>query len=167
MLRPFLRNLSEGPLTQLLRRFVMVGALAAGVQQLLVWLFLDWGDLNYLLGTLIAIELTIVLSYVLNNAWTFERSRNTGWGAYLVGLFKTNLVRGSAIPLQLGILYLLVEFGTLYTVVEWLLVAFLADDGAAIVVAEDGTAIVLVGNGIAILISGIYRFVLDAKWTWG
>ena len=149
MLRSFLRNLTEGPLTQLLRRFVMVGALAAGVQQLLLWLLIDLGELNYLIGALIAIEVTIVLSYVLNNAWTFHRSRNTGRVAYLVGLFKTNLVRGSAIPIQLGILYALVE---------WLLVPYLADDGVLIV---------LVGNGVAIVVSGIYRFVLDATWTWG
>jgi len=149
MLRSFLRNLTHGPLTQLLRRFVIVGALTAGVQQLLLWLFVDWGGLNYLLGALIAIELTIILSYVLNNAWTFNRSRNTGRVAYLVGLFKTNLIRGSAVPIQLGILYALVE---------WLLVPYLA---------SDGVVIVLVGNGVAILVSGIYRFVLDATWTWG
>jgi len=167
MLRSFLRNLTEGPLTQLLRRFVMVGALAAGVQQLLLWLLIDLGELNYLIGALIAIEVTIVLSYALNNAWTFQRSQNTGWGAYLGGLVKTNLVRGSAIPLQLGILYVLVEFGTLYQFVDWLLVLLSPGDGAAIVVTEDGSAIVLIGNGIAILVSGVYRFVLDAKWTWG
>lgn len=149
MLRSFLRNLTEGPLTQLLRRFVLVGALAAGVQQLLLWLLVDFGDLNYLLGALIAIELTIILSYVLNNAWTFQRSQNTGRVDYLVGLLKTNLIRGSAIPIQLGILYLFVE---------WLLVPYLA---------SDGIAIVLIGNGVAIVISGLYRFVLDATWTWG
>ncbi|ATW87790.1 putative flippase GtrA [Halohasta litchfieldiae] len=149
MFRSFLRNLTHGPLVTLLRRFVIVGALTAGVQQFLLWLFLDWGDLNYLLGALIAIELTIILSYILNNAWTFEQSQNTGTVAYLIGLLKTNLVRGSAIPIQLGILYVLVE---------WLLIPYLA---------EDGVAIVLVGNGVAIVISGIYRFVLDSKWTWG
>ena len=140
MLRSFLRNLTEGPLTQLLRRFVIVGALAAGVQQLLLWLLVETAGLNYLVGALIAIELTIILSYVLNNAWTFHRSQNTGRVAYLVGLLKTNLIRGSAIPIQIGILFVLVE---------WQQFPY------------------LLGNGIAIVISGIYRFVLDAMWTWG
>lgn len=140
MLRSFLRNLTHGPLTQLLRRFVIVGALSAGVQQLLLWLLVEQGGMNYLIGALIAIELTIILSYVLNNTWTFERSQNTGWASYLVGLLKTNLIRGSAIPIQIGILFALVE---------WALLSY------------------LVGNGIAIVISGIYRFVLDATWTWG
>jgi len=140
MLRSFLRNLTEGPLTQLLRRFVLVGALSAGVQQLLLWLLVETAGLNYLVGALIAIELTIILSYVLNNAWTFHRSQNTGRVAYLVGLLKTNLIRGSAIPIQIGILFVLVE---------WQQFPY------------------LLGNGIAIVISGIYRFVLDAMWTWG
>ena len=140
MLRSFLRNLTEGPLTQLLRRFVLVGALSAGVQQLLLWLLVETAGLNYLVGALIAIELTIILSYVLNNAWTFQNSQNTGRVEYLVGLLKTNVVRGTAIPLQLAILYALVEWaGLLY----------------------------LVGNAVAIFISGLYRYILDAKWTWG
>ena len=140
MLRSFLRALLSGPLAVQLRRFVAVGAFTAGIQMVLLWLFVDIGELNYLLGATIAIEITIILSYVLNNAWTFQASQNTGRVEYLVGLLKTNVVRGTAIPLQLAILYALVEWaGLLY----------------------------LVGNAVAIFISGLYRYVLDAKWTWG
>jgi putative flippase GtrA len=140
VLRSFLRALLYGPLAVQLRRFVAVGAFTAGIQMALLWLFVDIAALNYLLGATIAIEITIILSYILNNAWTFQDSRNTGRIDYLVGLLKTNVVRGTAIPLQLAILYALVEWlGLLY----------------------------LVGNAVAILISGLYRYVLDAKWTWG
>lgn len=96
--------------------------------------------MNYLIGATIAIEITIVLSYVFNNAWTFRASRNTGRVEYLVGLVKTNVVRGTAIPLQLGILFVLVEWnGFVY----------------------------LVANAVAILFSGVYRYILDRRWTWG
>lgn len=140
MIRAFIRNLRSGPLAPRLRRFVLVGALAAVVQMALLWLFVDTAGMNYLLGALIAIETTIVLSYVLNNAWTFRKSRNTGAGEYLAGLFKTNVVRGTAIPIQLAILFVLVEgLNLLY----------------------------LAANGVAILVSGVYRYVLDARWTWG
>ena len=106
----------------------------------LPWAFVDAAGLNYLIGATVAIEITIVLSYVFNNAWTFQASQNTGVSEYLFGLFKTNLVRGTAIPIQLAVLFALVEWaGILY----------------------------LVGNVAAILISGVYRFVLDALWTWG
>jgi len=140
VLRSFLRSLLYGPLAVQLRRFVAVGAFTAGIQMVLLWLFVDIAGVNYLVGATIAIEITIILSYLLNNAWTFQASQNTGRVDYLVGLLKTNVVRGTAIPLQLAILYALVEWlGLLY----------------------------LVGNAVAILLSGLYRYVLDAKWTWG
>jgi putative flippase GtrA len=140
MVRGFLRNLIEGPLAQNLRRFIAVGVLAATVQILLLWMIVDGVGLHYLLGALIAIELTIMLSYVLNNAWTFRADRKTDRVTYVVGLLKTNVVRGTAIPIQLGFLLLFVE---------WFRIPY------------------LIANGVAIVISGLYRYVLDARWTWG
>ncbi|MEF8842348.1 MAG: GtrA family protein [Haloarculaceae archaeon] len=140
MVRTFLRDLRSGPLAVRLRRYVVVGTVTAGVQMVLLWLFVDFVGLYYLLGALIAVEITIVLTYVLNNAWTFRAIQNTGTVGYLLGLLKTNVVRGTAIPIQLGILFVLVEWqGTPY----------------------------LSANVIAIVSSGIYRYVLDARWTWG
>jgi len=107
---------------------------------LLLWLFVDVGELNYLLGATVAIEITIVMTYVLNNAWTFASMQNSGWAAYFTGLLKTNVVRGTAIPIQLAVLYALVDFrGVQY----------------------------LLANAVAILLSGLYRYVLDTRWTWG
>jgi len=140
VVRAFLRSLIYGPLAQRLRRFVVVGAVTAGIQQMLLWVFVDTAGMNYLLGALISIEITIILSYVLNNAWTFRAMQNTGLSGYFVGLLKTNLVRGTAIPIQLGILFALVE---------WVSIQY------------------LIANGGAIVLSGLYRYVLDARWTWG
>lgn len=140
MLRPFFRHLRHGPLAIRLRRFVIVGAVTAGIQMVLLWLFVDKVGLNYLIGAPIAIEITIILTYVLNNAWTFRAIQNTGAVDYFVGLVKTNVVRGTAIPIQIAILYMLVEWGGV-----WYLLA----------------------NAVAILVSGLYRYVLDARWTWG
>ncbi|MGB9965294.1 GtrA family protein [Halobacterium hubeiense] len=140
MLRRYLRALYEGPFAVQLRRFVAVGTFTAGIQMVLLWLFVDVGRVNYLVGAVIAIEITIVLSYVLNNAWTFRKYRNTGRFDYFVGLLKTNLVRGTAIPIQVGVLFALVE---------WRAVPY------------------LLANAVAILVSGLYRYVLDARWTWG
>lgn len=140
MIRSFLRGLHSGPVAEQLRRFVVVGIIAAGVQLLLLWLLVDYARLNYLVGALIAIELTIVLQYVINNAWTFEAAKLTGRREYFGGLLKTNVVRGTAIPIQLVLLFALVEFGGLTY---------------------------LLANAVAILISGAYRFYLDSRWTWG
>jgi len=140
MVRHLLRSLHSGPIAVQLRRFVAVGTVAAGVQMVLLWLLVDYADVYYLLGAVIAIEITIVFQYVLNNAWTFQSAKNTGRREFFVGLCKTNVVRGSAIPIQIGILYVLVDRVAVFY---------------------------LVANAVAILLSGIYRYVLDARWTWG
>lgn len=140
MLRSFLRNLHSGPVAPQLRRFVVVGAFAAGVQMVLLWAFVDNVGLNYLVGAAIAIECTILLQYALNNAWTFRAVQNTGIGEYLTGLVKTNIVRGTAMPIQLAVLFALVE---------WRSIPY------------------LLSNAVAIAVSGAYRFVLDSRWTWG
>ena len=140
MIRAVLRDLASGPIAVQMRRFVVVGALTAGLQLVLLWLFVDAAGVNYLVGATVAIEITIICSYVLNSAWTFRASRNTGVSDYLTGLLKTNLVRGTAIPIQLGVLAALVEWGEI---------------------------MYLIANVTAILVSGLYRFVLDAQWTWG
>jgi putative flippase GtrA len=160
MLRSFLRNLHSGPLALQLRRFVIVGAVTAGIQQVLLWFFLNVVGVFYLLAALFAIEITIVLSYVLNNAWTFRVTRNTGTVEYLTGLLKTNVVRGTAIPIQLGILYALVEVGAFDP-----LVARIGPLDPPL--ASIGPIEPLAANAVAIVVSGLYRYVLDAKWTWG
>ena len=160
MLRRFLRNLHSGPLALQLRRFVVVGAVTAGIQQVLLWVFINVAGLFYLLAALFSIEITIVLSYVLNNTWTFEVTQNTGTVEYLVGLLKTNVVRGTAIPIQLGILYALVEVGAFDP-----LVARIGPLDPPL--ASIGPIEPLAANAVAIVVSGLYRYVLDAKWTWG
>lgn len=139
MVRALLRQAVDGRFATRIRRFAIVGAIAAGVQTLLLGGFVEYAGLHYLLAATVAIEITIVFQYALNNVWTFRAVKNTGWGEYLHGLVKTNLVRGSAIPIQLGVLYGLVS---------WSEIAY------------------LLANVIAILVSGVYRYVLDARWTW-
>ena len=140
MVRSFLRSLLTGPTATQMRRFVTVGFVAASVQMAVLWSLVDIAGVNYLVGALLAIELTIALAYVLNNAWTFQGSANTGTVDFMAGLLKTNVVRGTAIPIQLAVLFVLVE---------WREVSY------------------LISNAIAIVISGLYRYLLDAKWTWG
>lgn len=140
MIRQYLRNIHSGPLRTQLRRFAIVGAVTSALQLILLWLFVRQAGLYYLIGALVSIEITIIVSYVLNNLWTFATTRITSRWAYLIGLLKTNIVRGSAIPIQLVLLYLFVDWGGINYIIS---------------------------NAVAIGCSGIYRYILDAKWTWG
>jgi putative flippase GtrA len=139
MVRTLLRGLVEGPQALMLRRFVVVGAIAAVVQTLLLAGLVEAGGVDYLVAAALSIETTIVLQYFANNAWTFERWGHTTWREHAAGLFRTNLVRGSAMPIQLGVLWLLVS---------------------------SGDVMYLVANAVAIGVSGVYRYLLDSRWTW-
>ncbi|MFB6138518.1 MAG: GtrA family protein [Halobacteriaceae archaeon] len=122
-----------------LRRFVTVGSFAAGVQSILLWTFTDLAGIHYLLSAVVAIEITILLQYGINNAWTFHRAKHTSRAEYLQGLVRTNIVRGTAIPLQIGALFVFVNALS---------------------------AMYLIANLGAIFLSGIYRYALDSRWTW-
>jgi len=154
----------EGRMAVRLRRFFVVGLAAAAIQQALLFGFVEFGQLNFLLAAAIAIEITIVFQYVMNNAWTFNAYRKTEWRPYLYGLFKTNVVRGTAIPLQLGLLYVFRAFLLLDSIQLALLeqYGFVAHQFGISVSSQ----IVLLANLFAIPISGVYRYALDAKWTW-
>lgn len=133
------RSVTKHPTFVRLYRFVIVGTSAAGVQTVVLWLLVEFAGLNYLVAATLAIELTIVLQYVANNAWTFQHSRYTSRYDFLVGLARTNVVRGSAIPLQLALLWAFVNWAGL---------------------------VYLLANGFAIFVSGLYRYYLDSRWTW-
>jgi len=155
----------RGPLAVRLRRFAIVGVTAAVIQQGLLFAFLRLVQFNYLVAAAISIAITIVFQYILNNAWTFSADRKTDRRAYAYGLLKTSLVRGSAIPLQLGLLYGFRQILELDAARAALM------DQYAFVMALSGVPvadqIVLLANLFAIPISGLYRYVLDARWTWG
>lgn len=139
MVRALLRAMVDGPAAVRLRRFAMVGISAALVQTVLLAALVELGGLTYLVAAALAIETTIVLQFVANNAWTFNAFRHKTRNGFLQGLMKTNLVRGSAIPIQLAVLWGLVRYVSL---------AY------------------LLANGVGIVVSGIYRYVLDSRWTW-
>ena len=154
----------EGPVAIQLRRFFAVGLVAAGIQQVLLVVFIEYGGLNFLLAAAIAIEITIVFQYIVNNVWTFPADRKTELTPYLYGLFKTNVVRGTAIPLQLGLLYVFREILLLDPVQLALLEPYGFVRG--LIGLSVSSQIVLLANFIAIPISGVYRYFLDSRWTW-
>lgn len=139
MVRALLRDVVEGPHAVMLRRFAVVGAAAAAVQTGLLGALVEWGGVQYLLAAVASIETTIVLQYVANNAWTFRDARHTTLREHVGGLARTNLVRGTAIPLQLAVLWGLVSLAGVFY---------------------------LLANVLAIGLVGIYRYGLDVSWTW-
>jgi len=140
MSRNWRHALVDSPRATRIRRFAVVGAFAAGVQTVLLWLLVEWVGLFYLAAAVVAIEVTILLQFVVNNSWTFRPASHSDLRSYARGLLKTNAVRGTAIPIQTGLLWLLATRA-----------------GLGYIVANLG----------AIFVSGFYRYYLDSRWTWG
>jgi putative flippase GtrA len=139
MIRRLIRAATTGPEAAQIRSFFLIGCAGAAVQTALLASLVEWGNFQYLVAAALSIEVTILLQYGANNRWTFRTNRHEGRREYVRGLLKTNLVRGSAIPIQLAVLYALVS-------------------AAAIPY--------LVANGVGIVVSGVYRYVLESRWTW-
>lgn len=123
-----------------LRRFVLVGGAVAVVETGLLAALVELVAVQYLVAAAVCIEVSILVQYWLNNAWTFESDRHRNLREQLAGLARTNVVRASAAPLQLGLLYGLVSRLSLTY---------------------------LVANAAAIVVAGTYRYVLESRWTWG
>jgi len=52
-------------------RFVMVGGLGMAVNTVALYMFYGWFSLPLLVASILAVEISIVHNYLLNNRWTF------------------------------------------------------------------------------------------------
>ncbi|MFB6284434.1 MAG: GtrA family protein [Halobacteria archaeon] len=122
-----------------IKKFVVVGLLAAVFETVVLYGGVEFMGINYLLVSVVAIELAILGQYFINNQWTFEGHTHTNWRDKISGLMKTNLIRGTSIPLQVGLLFIVSHsLGIFY----------------------------IFANICAMGVAGVYRYVLDSRWTW-
>ncbi|HEX2923887.1 MAG TPA: GtrA family protein [Chloroflexota bacterium] len=117
--------------------FGLVGLSGVFVNMGFLWLLTEVAGIYYLLSSLVAIELSIISNFLLNNAWTF-RDRSLGV-VKLAALARYNLVCGGAIVASTTILYLLTtQMGVHY----------------------------LAANLFAITVTSLWNFAANAAWTW-
>ncbi len=118
-------------------RFGLVGLSGVFVNMGFLWLLTEVMGFYYILSSLVAVELSIISNFLLNNAWTF-RDRSLGV-VRLTALARYNLVCAGAIVGSTTILYLLTtHMGAHY----------------------------LVANLIAITVTSLWNFAANAAWTW-
>ncbi len=88
-------------------KFALVGASGVGVNLGLLWLLTETGGLFYLASAAIAIEISIITNFILNNYFTFADRRQPGVDTFLKRLFKFNTVSLGGLGINLAILWLL------------------------------------------------------------
>ena len=142
------RELSDGSViisilrtkfTKRLISFALVGMSGAAIILTLMWLFVSIFSLNYLVGGAIAIELSIIWAFFLNNRFTFsDKIRNQSRSHWLRRLLKYNATALSGEAINLSLLFVLTNSGFFY----------------------------LSSEAIAILVVFVYNFTMSNKWVW-
>jgi len=119
-----------------LGKFLIVGGTGVVVNNIALYLFVQWLLWPLLVASTLATALAIGNNFVLNDLWTFERSHPLG-------------------PLQRLMRFSLVSLSGLCvtTITLWFLVTYL-------------NIHYLVANMIGIAVASCSNFVANATWTW-
>jgi dolichol-phosphate mannosyltransferase len=121
--------------------FGLVGMSGAGIIISLMWLWVSVFNLNYLFSGAVAIELSILWAFFLNNRFTFKdkiRNQNNGSSYWPRRLLKYNITALSGEAINMSILFILTNAGIFY----------------------------LTSEAIAILVVFIYNFTMSNRWVW-
>jgi len=92
-------------------KYCLVGATGTGLDFLLLYLFVEYGRINYLLAAIISTIVAMVINFTLNKFWTFRKKD----GNYFSQLLKYAAAHSIGALINLVVLTLLVEvFGVWY-----------------------------------------------------
>jgi len=118
-------------------RFGCVGLIGLVVNSGLLWLLTERGHLYYLLSSVAATEVAILVNFVLNHLWTFA-SLADGQPA-VHKLVKFNVVSLGGLLLTISTLFALKQFAGLQY---------------------------MLANTVAIGFASTWNYVVNRRWTW-
>ena len=104
-----------------IRRFVkfcLVGGSGVLVNMFFLWFFTEKAKFYYLLSSLIAIEISVLSNYVLNDLWTWHDRGKEGKTEYFKRMLQYHLSSSAAILDNLSILCLLTELAHIYYLIS-------------------------------------------------
>ncbi|WP_086975706.1 GtrA family protein [Archaeoglobus fulgidus] len=122
-----------------LLKFASVGAFGALINTLLLYIFTEYFRIYYIVSSVLAIEVAIVVQFTLNDRWTFKDKRSTNVRIFLFRLLKSNLWRVAGIFVNISILYVLTELFKIYYIFS---------------------------NFIGIGCAFIFNYIMESKLTW-
>lgn len=109
--RTRLHDAANLPLAIKLVKFATVGLSGVGVNLLFLFLLYERASLPLLVASPLAVEASIASNFVLNNHWTFGKSRLTA-----IDFFKFNLISLGGLVITTGALYALHTLAGMYYV---------------------------------------------------
>jgi len=118
-------------------KFGVVGMSGVVVNTFFLWLFTEIGRLYYLLSSPLAVEISIVSNFLLNNYWTFSDSSDRAGFWARMRKFHVTAAGGFVI-----------NYVLLWSVTEFLSVHY------------------LLSNLVGILAAFFWNYCVNVKWTW-
>ncbi|MBN2422258.1 glycosyltransferase family 2 protein [Candidatus Woesearchaeota archaeon] len=118
-------------------KFAIVGFSGVFVNMFFLWFFTESYNLNYMVSSPIAVEISVIWNFLMNNFWTFKSSNTTS--NFLMKLFKFHITAFTGFLINYLILIALTEqFGLYY----------------------------MFSNLIGIFVAFIWNYLVNVKWTW-
>jgi dolichol-phosphate mannosyltransferase len=121
-------------------KFSIVGGIGAGINTWFLWLFTDVAGLYYLYSAVIAIEIAIILQFLMNDRWTFKEQKTTHVEQFMKRIIKSNIWRSGGLAVNIGVLYYLTEHAGVYY---------------------------LLSNIVGIVCAFLLNYLFESRLTWG
>jgi putative flippase GtrA len=118
MEQPLHRRLLERLLSPRVWRFAAVGFSGVFVNLGVLYLFADVLSVGDVLSSAIAIEVSIIWNFILNNAWTFRDKNELARGGFISRLLRYNLVSLVGLGIQLVTFILLTSASVRFLVLD-------------------------------------------------
>jgi dolichol-phosphate mannosyltransferase len=99
-------------------KFCLVGAWGFVVNMFFLWFFTETVGLFYLLSSLIAIEISLLNNFVLNDLWTWRDRGKEGKREYVKRMLQYHLTASAAMLANIAILWILTELFDVYYLVS-------------------------------------------------
>lgn len=121
-------------------KFSIVGVIGAGINTGFLWILTDLAGLFYLFSSVVAIEIAIIMQFLMNDRWTFKDRKTTNVGQFIKRIFKSNIWRSGGLAINITILYVLTEYVGVYY---------------------------LISNIFGIICAFLLNYILESRLTWG
>jgi len=121
-------------------KFSIVGVIGAGINTGFLWILTDLAGLYYLFSSVVAIEIAIMMQFMMNDRWTFRDRKTTDAGQFIKRIFKSNLWRSGGLAVNVGVLYLFTAYIGVYY---------------------------LLSNIFGIVCAFSLNYILESRLTWG
>lgn len=95
-------------------KFSTVGAIGAVINMGSLWILTELWGIFYLFSSVVAIEITIIMLFMMNDRWTFNDRKSTHIGQFIKRFLKSNLWRSGGLTINIGVLFFLTEYMGVY-----------------------------------------------------